>query len=41
MYRYGACERARTWSTLADDERVWEPLLSPAVVADARRVLGA
>ncbi|NEM07590.1 hypothetical protein GCU54_16445 [Geodermatophilus normandii] len=92
VYRYGACERARTWSTLADDGRVWdrftgevsepapdelrafadlslvneldvaehspgfldrygdllrrlagswEPLLSPAVVADARQVLGA
>ena len=24
MYRYGACERARTWSTLADDGRVWD-----------------
>jgi hypothetical protein len=92
VYRYGACERARTWSTLGDDGRVWdrftgefsepapdelrafadlglvdeldvaehspgfldrygdlvrrlagawEPLLSPAVAADARRVLGA
>ncbi len=91
VYRYGACERSRTWSTLAEDGRVWdrftgqvfdlapdelrafadlslvneldvaehspgfldrygdvlrrlagswEPLLSPAVVADARRVLG-
>lgn len=91
VYRYGACDRDRTWATLPGDGRVWdrftgerhhlapgqlrlfadlslvneldvaehsasfldqhgdffrrlarswEPLLSPAVSADARRVLG-
>lgn len=91
VYRYGACDRKRTWTSLAEDGRVcdrftgeshelapdelrafadlslvneldlaehsatfldqhgdffrrltsfWEPVLSPAVCADARRVLG-
>jgi hypothetical protein len=34
VYRYGACDRGRTWRTLADKRRVWDRFTGDEEVLD-------